>query len=716
LIPEWIDEQGEERLVRRDREVKALDAVAASASSSLNLHELLHLTLQKMIEVSDSGAGLVVLFDENTQTTKLIGVPEALCVGLKTVSVGMAAEDDETSRRILASQHWADVLAGQLEQSGFVHTVSVPITANDKVHGVYALGSKEQLAVRSTDIFVSMARQVGLAVENANVHAALQEEKERLERLYRISKTLSTSLQTKTVARLILREALQATGVNRGSFWLLQGDEVTCLSEVKPHSKYASLLGLRRPLGAARVMEQLAEAKAPLIINNTQELIPRGLTSAEAIESYDVHSFLAVPMTYRDQVKGFLFLDEAGHQRTFTEADAQFLSLLADQASLAIHNAQLFDQIVQEKRLMENVLSSFADGVCVTDLNCRILNFSPGAEQLTGWQASEVDSKTCETVLDMRDEGGMSLCRKGDCLVGQATDSQRTLTLPKFRRHLIRHRSGDAIPTFVTIVPWLNQEGTLQGKVIALWDARGEERISQLKDEFLSMIWHELRTPISNISIATQLLRREGTNISADTIAEVVDIVETQSQRLNHLASQVIDAAKLSVGELPVRLRPTAVFPLLYRVVALARPRARDTRLTIKPPTDTDDSLWIIADEDHLLPVLNNLVDNALKYADSGKEVILSFMADPESDMVDIQVRDFGPGISARHLERIFDKFYRVNGTDGRKVYGTGLGLYLSRQLVEAQGGTLTAESQVGKGSVFHLCLPRSHVPGEDEQ
>jgi len=692
-------------------EVEALAEVAAAASSTLDLHSLLRMALQKMVEVSNSDAGLVVhfthLFHDN-QSTEVISIPETLSDGLEVTSCADLDESEDAAwLQIVAAQCWANALTERLNQAGFTHTVAVPITAEEKIFGVCALGNKARLAVRSTDLFVAMARQIGLAIENAQTHANLQEERDRLEILYDLGRRQSSSLQTEEVAQIIIQVAIQTVGVDRGNFWLLQNGNAVCIAEVTPNPNQRSLLGRSDPLEATRILHRLATTREPLIINNIQDLVQSGVIDADRPSLYDIHSFLAVPVLYRDEVQGFLLVDKVGERYTFTEQNAQFLSHLANQASLAVHNAELFRDVVREKKQVESVLSSFADGVCVVDTDYRIRHFNEGAEQLTGYRAAKVIGKPCSAILGMKNQDGQLLCGTEGCIIQQSRLSANVATLPSYHRHTVQHRTGTAVPTFLTSTPWLDEAGMERGKVIALWDARGEERISQLKDEFLSMIGHELRTPINNISLASQLLRSQGTDVAPETVQEALDIVEIQSKRLEHLAKQIMDAAQLSVDELPVNVRPIALFPLLKRVATLAQPQLRDTRILVEP--EDADPLSVIADEEHLVSILSHLVDNALKYGPDAQEVRLSAVYVPDQDLVDIQVQDQGPGISARHIEQIFDKFYRIDSSDDRNVYGTGLGLFLSRKMVEAQGGTLTAESRVGKGSTFHVRLPVHH-------
>jgi len=697
-------------------EVEALAEVAAAAGSTLKLSELLHLSLQKMMDVSDSDAGLAVHFTyppHDSNYFEVVSIPgRLLSDGLRAPPADPEDGDDEEDEawmQIAIAQHWAGALRNRLEQAGFAHTVVVPITTEGAVFGVYALGKKTNLAVRSTDLFVAMARQIGLAMVNAQAHANLKEEKDRLEILYDLGRKQSASLQTEEVAQAILQTVVQTLGVDRANFWLLRNESVVCVAEVTPNPNQPGLVGRTSPLQATHILSRLAATREPLIINDIQELVQAGALAADRLALYDIYSFLAVPVLYRDEVQGFLLVDKVGERHTFTEQNAQFLSHLANQASLAVHNAELFRQIVHEKKHVESVLSSLADGVCVIDSDFRIRHFSQGAEQLTGYRADNVIGKPCSAILGMRNENGQLLCGMEGCVIQQGKQSAHAGALPSYHRHTIRHRSGTAVPIYLTFTPWLDETGTERGKVVALWDARGEERISQLKDEFLSMIGHELRTPINNISLASQLLRNQGRNIAPETVQEVLGIVETQSKRLERLARQIMDAAQLSVGALPINVRPVALAPLLERVAMLAQPHLRDAHII--SDVEGANVLAVMADEGHLISILSHLVDNAVKYGPAAQEVRLSAVYTPGQDFVDIQVRDQGPGISARHTEQIFEKFFRIDGSDDRESYGTGLGLYLSRKMVEAQGGTLTAESQVGTGSTFHVRLPVSHRP-----
>ncbi len=266
----------------------------------------------------------------------------------------------------------------------------------------------------------------------------------------------------------------------------------------------------------------------------------------------------------------------------------------------------------------------------------------------------------------------------------------------------IIHRVAD-----VTEFVLLTERGTEQEAEIFL---RGQElqrlnkeleKASQAKNEFLSRMSHEFRTPLAAIMGFSELLALADLDEKKRGWAETI---QRAGNHLLRLVDEVLDISRIEAGELPLSVEPIEIGPLLDDVTELVQPIADGRGVTIRPPEITDRSGYVHADNQRLKQVLINLLSNALKYNREGGEVRIS--VDPVgSDRMRIAVSDTGPGIDADSLAKLFTPFERLHA--GAEVEGTGLGLALSRTLVEAMGGRIEVESELGKGSTFTVELGR---------
>jgi PAS domain S-box-containing protein len=229
------------------------------------------------------------------------------------------------------------------------------------------------------------------------------------------------------------------------------------------------------------------------------------------------------------------------------------------------------------------------------------------------------------------------------------------------------------------------------------------KQLDRLRSQFVSLVSHQLRAPLTNMQAAVEHI--EG-NCSAmnGTCERMLAILNQQVGRLDRLVRDVLNTARVEAGELVLEAEPVSVLPVIQQAVEHIRPRAagRPFRLPTKPGLPL-----VFADRDRMAEVLGNLLDNADKYSPAGKDVWIDVRADEAE--VTLSVRDAGPGIPAEHLDRIFDKFYRADNSDSQAAYGYGLGLYVCRLLVTAQGGQIWAENHPAGGAVVSFTLPVVH-------
>lgn len=246
----------------------------------------------------------------------------------------------------------------------------------------------------------------------------------------------------------------------------------------------------------------------------------------------------------------------------------------------------------------------------------------------------------------------------------------------------------------------------------AIQKKRGEEaeqRVAQMKDDFIATVSHELRTPLFALQGFLDLLRG-GKVRQEETRQEFLETAAQNAQRLMALVNDLLDISRLESGRVKLELAPVDVSALIAETLDSLHSLASDKQITLSQATAVPVApLNVIADRAKLRQVLVNLVGNAVKFSAPEQSVVVSIH--PDGVNIKIAVKDHGPGIASQDLPRLFSKFYQAEKPLTRTTGGAGLGLYISKQIVEAHGGVMGVESKLGEGSTFYFLIP---VTGSD--
>jgi signal transduction histidine kinase len=226
------------------------------------------------------------------------------------------------------------------------------------------------------------------------------------------------------------------------------------------------------------------------------------------------------------------------------------------------------------------------------------------------------------------------------------------------------------------------------------------ERLNQAKSDFVSIVSHEFRTPLTGIQGFSEMMQSE--DLTLDEMREYAGDINKDAHRLNRMITEMLDLDKMESGRMQLHREPLDLNAIVSDVVDRVRPNAPEHPVSLRLDPLVGE---LNGDRDKLTQVMANLLSNAVKYSPKGGEIVVSTRA--EGDSAHVVVRDHGMGIPKASLEAIFERYGRVESPATRHIQGTGLGLPIVRQIVQLHGGTVWAESNVGEGSVFHITLPR---------
>ncbi|MDY0020626.1 MAG: PAS domain-containing sensor histidine kinase, partial [Anaerolineae bacterium] len=267
----------------------------------------------------------------------------------------------------------------------------------------------------------------------------------------------------------------------------------------------------------------------------------------------------------------------------------------------------------------------------------------------------------------------------------------------------LRRKNGSVVSVGITYAPLLGRSDRLLNIIGVVRDITRFREADVLKDTFISVVSHELKTPVAIIKGYAETLRRPEARRDPALMEEMLGAIADESDRLARLVDDLLDASRLQAGGLPFQeVEDVDLRTLARRVVERYSRQSDRHRLVLDFPEEFP---VVKGNPKRLDQVLDNLVSNAIKYSPQGGEVRIAGEATPAE--VTLSVKDSGVGIPFEEQERIFDRFYRVQNPETRAASGTGLGLYLTRAIVQAHGGRIWVESTLGQGATFYVALPR---------
>lgn len=504
------------------------------------------------------------------------------------------------------------------------------------------------------------------------------------EYLLQISRAMTSRLDLPSLLRLILTSAAELVRAEAGVIALRRGQAATLTIQAS-YGLPAALLPRFAPLLTDFPLQ--AEGYALPDLQARLNLVARAVR-------LPLSQVIALPLLIQERLLGVIYLFRSG-SIAFSANDEAVLASFADQAAIAVRNAQLYQQVSAEKSQLNAIIEHGADGVMILDPDLRIQVFNRALSQMTGWPAEQALGQPCYQVLPLEGVTGRHLCdlqpEEIDFPDGQPLVAEGWLTRP----------GGSRVDVSITYSPLYDDEGRLVNIIANVMDITRFREAEEMKSTFVSVISHELKTPVALIKGYASTLAREDANWDRSTLREGLDVIGEESDRLNALINNLLDASRIQAGGFKLERADVALPRLAAAVVESFRLQTDKHRFVIDFAPDFP---AVFGDEERLRQVLNNLLSNAIKYAPQGGEIRVGGWR--EGEQVTVYVADQGIGIPAAEQGKLFQRFYRVDSSLRRSTQGAGLGLYLCRSIVEAHGGRIWLRSEPGKGTTVFFTLP----------
>jgi PAS domain S-box-containing protein len=584
--------------------------------------------------------------------------------------------------------------------------MAAPLVVRDRAVGVIAFlttAESERIYDQEDLAFAEeLAHRAGIAVENAELFQRALENEEQQRFLAEAGSALASSLDYHDTLQRVASLALPAF-----ADWcivdVLEGDEIhrvaaaarreesqRALDELR--QSYVPTLDSPQPAALA-----LREGK-PVVFHDFSAESLRATTRDERhfelMEQLMPCSAMALPMMARGHVVGAMTFAWAESGRRYTDADLPLAEEIARRAGLAVDNARLHRE-TEERARAALVLTHVGDGVFMIDSDGIVRLWNPAAEAITGLAASRVLGGYADRVIP----GWAELSERIPIAAEPAPAARRAETVPL-------EIGGRELWLSITGV------GLPEGTVYAFRDLTEERALERMRSDFVATISHELRTPLASVyGAAVTLIQRDET-LGHDHRTRLLGVIASEADRLARIVNDVLLASRLDSQQLAFQIESCDAGEALDRSIDAARAHLpAGVEIVVE---QGDGSAAVAADAEKLRQILGNLIENAVKYSPDGGVIRAGY--ERVGRRLRYSVADQGIGIPPDERERIFEKFYRLDPNLLRGVGGTGLGLYISRELAERMHGAIWVDSTLGEGSTFYFELPLAdgveQVPG----
>ena len=560
---------------------------------------------------------------------------------------------------------------------------------------VFSFPTDQDFTPERRALKIALGRQAALALERARFSAAEQELRERLSFLAEATALLTSSLELeRTLERLTSLAVPELADWCAISMLVEETGEIEQLvvahqdpdrqrwaKDMQANSRTvmiddefdltARVIRTAEPVFLREIPQELLD-----------EAVERDPNAAEALEQISLRSAITLPLRAGERTFGALTL--VSEERELHDSDFELAQELAARAAIAVENARLYRE-AERRAEAALALAYVGDGVVLLDDDGRVRFWNAAAAAITGVREAEALGHRPAEVLP----AWTGLTRLAQLADAATPERARPVTVP------IETASRER---------WVAVTGVAfdEGVVYALRDVSDERALERARSDFVATASHELRTPLAAVYGAARTLRRTDIEIPPEQHDRFLEIIVSETERLTAIVSQILLAGQLEEGRVDVSTSATDLRPLAESVIDSARLRAPE-QIGLRLEQNGTPAV-ALADEDKLRQVLVNLLDNAIKYSPDGGDVTVELAGG--HGRVRLTVADCGLGIPPGEQERIFEKFYRLDPALTRGVGGSGLGLFISRELVSRMGGSLNVRSQPGEGAAFVVDLP----------
>lgn len=563
----------------------------------------------------------------------------------------------------------------------------------------------------------------------------------RLAALYEVSSQLGTSLDLSEVLNQVMDAIIQLTGAERGFLMLFGSISGKLQTMAARNMDQETIDGHSMPISRT-VIERAAATGEGILTNNAQE--DERFSSQQSVVGYQLRSILCAPLRARGRTIGAVYVDNRLFAGVFQQEDLDLLSAFANQAAIAIENARLFTQTdqalerrVQELSLFQNIDQQLNKSLDLNRVLSLALDWAVAYANADGGSIGlmEQDEERHPPILRLLAHKQYNHVNINDSVPASHPVLAQILATGQsvFTQHVTSAQAINGVPATIQFAVPIKRERdeiigliTLEANELNALDAEDKAFVERLADraavaiknsslyeeihaankaksDFISIVTHELRLPMTSIKGYTDLLASGMTGELTDQQKQFLDVIRRNLGRMNTLISDLSDINRIESGRMTFENKGFFLQDVVEDVRNSMQEAidGRQQTLTVKMP---ENLMAVHADPTRINQVLANLVSNAHKYTPDGGHIAI--LVDQESAHIRVSIADNGYGITAEDQSKLFTQFFRAEAREVRAQPGWGLGLSIVKKIVEAQNGEITFRSEPGKGSKFTFTVP----------
>jgi len=743
-------------LERRVQEMNALTRVSQGVNVTLTFDDVLELIFTQTAQIIPSTYFHISLYnkaanyfyygfrvDDNERITSLENqpLPPNFSLGQEIIRRG---------RPIITQDYTRECQARNVTPSvqGINAWMGVPLNSGAETMGALSVGSRDATITYTRaqlDLLQAVADQTVGAIVQARLLQETQQRAHQLATLNEITRQLTSTLEQEPLLKNILENAVNILNCEAGTLFLMdeQSDDLIFRVTVGPVA--GNLLGQRLPAGTG-VVGRAVLSRAPVIENDAQRNMSTRFDDTDKQTGFTSRSLLAVPMQIKDRVLGVIEVINRRDGLPFAADDQNILTAFAGQAAVAIENARLLELTDQE--LSERVEELQVMGRIVRELNAS-LDVDRAMRITLEWAMRQSDADA-GLIGMLEDDKIRLMAQQGyEDIFTDPSNGYLPIDMPTIKNaiaggqsnqiSLISEGQQGILPSAHTqiIIP-IRREAQVIGLLllestsdsqedlgflnrlsdnaaIAIANAQLYDEVQRAnlgKSEFVSFVAHELKNPMTSIKGYSELLAAGSVGGINEMQANFLSTIRANVERMSALVSDLNDNAKIEAGRLRLDFKPVDVSDVVGEAVRSTKRQVDDKKQFIELNLNSQlPHVW--ADHIRVGQVLTNLVSNAHKYTPEGGKILVGaestenqWDTEGAKQVVHLWVKDNGIGINMEDQAKIFQKYFRSDDSKAREAPGTGLGLNITKSLVEMQGGRIWFESEFRHGTTFHFTIP----------
>lgn len=572
------------------------------------------------------------------------------------------------------------------DRTGPKSALSAPLLVRDRLVGVMTLVHPKPgcFNLEHLALVQAIADQAGIAVLNARMYAESQRQAQVMTAVAESAAVITASLQLDQVLQRILEQISQALDTEVVSLALINQHEKVLEFKASTGETKNPIVGVRLDMDQGIAGWVAREGRGVVVpdVNEDDRFYPE----IDKITGFETRAIACAPIRTRGKVIGVL--EALNPSEGFFEPDALLvLTGIGSLAGTAIRHAQLFEQLEAAHQRYRELFEDSIDPIMITDWEGCIVEANRQAESTTDFTNAALRGTVIGQLHQLDEE------QLGPDF--EALSSGKTISYES----VLHSHAGREVPVQVNV-----REVDIDGVAHLQWilrDITERKNLETLRNDLISMIYHDLRSPLANVVSSLDVLASMASPQDDPAFKSLLEIAMRSTERIQRLTNSLLDINRLEAGQAIVNLKPTDPTALMVDVAEAVAPIAKnkDQQLELDLPEEMPE---VLVDGDMIRRVLSNLLENAIKFAPAGGKIIAGIQQ--ESDWIHVWVADDGPGIPTSEQESIFDKYTRLHAKEGPK--GIGLGLAYCRLAVEGHGGRIWVESGQGEGSRFTFTLP----------